>query len=544
MTDMDSRSGQSDFAATDSKAFMDGMKDYSVRRAKRELFTPDLGWWGYLPYTLSYYATTPDEVWYMASRAASYGGSPALETEFDKLGANGRTDEALAGMAPWGRLILPDSVKALLATPSTDFELVENSTGWYIRTVQYHPRHVANLEDPASCTWSVNAAFNSSTFGVRMRALPSIVAFGSPDNDDDDDIDLLALDSNADKVSRKIGCHGHVGTVWPGTTPPQLQSQPPPPPHPPPLTARVADRAPIFMNASVEPAPEGAPDGIARAVHLNYSANGGPFNTSDTVGCAQTLFTQPLNLTVNRPLSATVFGDGSAAVLDVQLCASGGTTCVHFFVAVNHTGWRVIALPLPETRRLFDHIQLCGVNGDMFCITAMRGFTWAAVAEVNLLLTAAPSATVFVGRIIAHRERPANLSATTFITVGAQRLSLPMPLRAKPCPPAAPGVPACVTGEGCADYLECTALSPSTCRAFDATNHRLLDTAAPIATEAAMTAVRTAAGGGGELTVTVGGDTVGARAEVTVIERSTELLGPFAARPQEKRTTGPTTIPL
>ena len=221
---MDSRSGQSDFAATDSKAFMDGMKDYSVRRAKRELFTPDLGWWGYLPYTLSYYATTPDEVWYMASRAASYGGSPALETEFDKLGANGRTDEALAGMAPWGRLILPDSVKALLATPSTDFELVENSTGWYIRTVQYHPRHVANLEDPASCTWSVNAAFNSSTFGVRMRALPSIVAFGSPDNDDDDDIDLLALDSNADKVSRKIGCHGHVGTVWPGTTPPQLQS--------------------------------------------------------------------------------------------------------------------------------------------------------------------------------------------------------------------------------------------------------------------------------------------------------------------------------
>jgi hypothetical protein len=41
---MDSRSGQSDFAATDSKAFMDGMKQFSVRRAMRELFTPDLGW--------------------------------------------------------------------------------------------------------------------------------------------------------------------------------------------------------------------------------------------------------------------------------------------------------------------------------------------------------------------------------------------------------------------------------------------------------------------------------------------------------------------
>ena len=41
---MDSRSGQSDFAATDSKAFMDGVKQFDVRGAMRELFTPDLGW--------------------------------------------------------------------------------------------------------------------------------------------------------------------------------------------------------------------------------------------------------------------------------------------------------------------------------------------------------------------------------------------------------------------------------------------------------------------------------------------------------------------
>ena len=52
----------------------------------------------------------------MASRAAGLSGSASLETEFDKLGANGRTDEALAGMAPWGKLILSDSAKALLAS--------------------------------------------------------------------------------------------------------------------------------------------------------------------------------------------------------------------------------------------------------------------------------------------------------------------------------------------------------------------------------------------------------------------------------------------
>jgi hypothetical protein len=295
-----------------------------------------------------------------------------LETEFDKLGANGRTDEALAGMAPWGKLILPDTAKELLTTPNTDFELFQNSTGWYIRRVQYHTRHVADLGLPASCTWSVQAAFPSSTIGVRMRALPGIVAAGTPD-----DIDLLALDkSDVDDVSRTIGCHGHVGAVMPGTNPPrrQQQQQPPINDH-----ASTITGAPTFMNASVELAPSGAPDGIVRAVRLNYSANGGPgefgWNTSDSVGCVQNLFKNPLNLTLNRPLSDTVFGDGSAAVLDVQLCASGGTTCVHFFVAVNHTGWRTIALPMPETRKLFDHMELCAVNGDVFCITAMRGFS-------------------------------------------------------------------------------------------------------------------------------------------------------------------------
>ena len=535
---MDSRSGQSDFAATDSKAFFDGVKLFSVRSAKRELFTPDLGWWGYLPFTQSAWATTPDEVSYMASRAAGYGGSPALETEFDKLGANGRTDEALAGMAPWGRLILPDSAKALLFNPNTsnntDFELVQNSTGWYIRRVQYHTRHVANLGQPASCTWRFQAAFYRSTIGVRMRALPGIVAAGSPD-----DIDLLALGSSkVNDVSRTIGCHGHVGAVMPGMNPPYQQQQP--------ISTLTNTGVPIFMNASVEAAPAGAPGGIVRAMRLNYSANGGLTNTSDSVGCVQNLFKQPHNLTLNRPLSATVFGDGSAAVVDVQLCASGGTTCVHFFVAVNHTGWRVVALPMPETRKLFDQMQLCAVNGDMVCITAMRGFTWSAVAEVNLLVTAAPKANVFIGRVVAHRELPANLTAaTTFVTVGTQRLSLPMTLRAKPCPPATPGMPACATGEGCADYIECTALSDATsCRAFDATNHRLPDAALRPAGPATG-AARTAAKDGGVLVVTVGTDAADAsRAEVTIIERATELLGPFAARPLKTDDDEPAPAPL
>ena len=93
-------------------------------------------------------------------------------------------------------------------------------------------------------------------------------------------------------------------------------------------------------------------------------------------------------------------------------------------------------------------------------------------------------------------------------------------------------MPACATGEGCADYIECTALSDATsCRAFDATNHRLPDAALRSAGPATG-AARTAAKDGGVLVVTVGTDAADAsRAEVTIIERATELLGPFAARP-------------
>jgi hypothetical protein len=527
---MDSRSGQSDFAATDSKAFMDGDKLVTVKRAKRELFTPDLGWWGYLPFTQSYYATMPDEVAYMASRAAGWGGSPALETEFDKLGANGRTDEALSSMAPWGRLILPDSAKALLRIPSTDFELEQNSTGWYIRPVKYHPRHVANPAEPASCDWSVNASFDSSTVGVRLRALPAIggAAAGQPPPDN---IDLLALAADADVVSRTIGCHGQAGVVMPGTKPPILHHN---------LAATTSFGASIFMNASVEQAPPGpgAPAGITKALRLNYSANGGLPNAS--VGCVQNLFSKPINISLNRPLSATVFGDGSAAVLDVQLCTAGGTTCVHYFVAVNHVGWRTVALSLPEARRLFDHMQVCAVSGDMTCITAMRGFPWAAVTQVNLLLTAAARSTVFVGCVVAQREHPANLTAgSATVSVGASRLVLPKTLRAQPCLAPAPGLPTCGLGEGCADYTECVSLSDlASCRSWDATNH-LLNTSSTDASQLGAPAVRTAADDSGLLAVSFGvaEKKDAARAEVTIIERSTDLLGPFSARPATLKTT-------
>jgi hypothetical protein len=91
---LNTRAGQSDWAATDSRAFMDYTKAASERAAHRMLFNrSDMGWWGYEVYNEAFYATTPDELEYMAARAVGFGANPNLETTIASLRTNGRTLE-------------------------------------------------------------------------------------------------------------------------------------------------------------------------------------------------------------------------------------------------------------------------------------------------------------------------------------------------------------------------------------------------------------------------------------------------------------------
>jgi hypothetical protein len=66
---LNTRAGQTDWAATDSRAFMDFTKATSERATADMMVPCDMGWWGYNTYTDAFYATTPDELEYMASRA-------------------------------------------------------------------------------------------------------------------------------------------------------------------------------------------------------------------------------------------------------------------------------------------------------------------------------------------------------------------------------------------------------------------------------------------------------------------------------------------
>ena len=163
-------------------------------------------------------------------------------------------------MAPWGRLDLPDAVRTMLREPSgDDFELHKNASGTWIVRARYHQSRFVDPARPETTTFSVSPAFEQSTMGMRLRALPAIAhSSGSAD------IEMLPLGAGGLEVRRSIGCRGQVGVPMPGTNGT--------------ASALLGDRAAasgVLMNASVEPAPAGT-DVAARAMWLNYSAQGLP----------------------------------------------------------------------------------------------------------------------------------------------------------------------------------------------------------------------------------------------------------------------------
>ena len=139
---------------------MDDTKGPSCAAAQLNLQGADMGWWGFLTFSKgSYFATTPDELEYMASRAVGYGANPNLETTFQTLVANGRTMEAFHRMQPWWQLNVTNSVKQQLRQKGIDFNLaVEKSSGGeqmqgVITPIRVHPAHVAEPGRSDTLSW-------------------------------------------------------------------------------------------------------------------------------------------------------------------------------------------------------------------------------------------------------------------------------------------------------------------------------------------------------------------------------------------------------
>ena len=242
----------------------------------------------------------------MATRAVGWGASPNFETYTSALQANGRTTECLARMKPWLSLgeRLGDSVKKTLTAIDVDYTLeasAENASEYFIRPGKAHEPTIADPLDTKSLSWTVANAFASSShIGVRLRALSSVPAAGNK-------TDLLLLHKGSGVV-RDNQCSGASASA-PALklTSSRRRSR---------LTALAATRVPPpngLMNFSVTGGAPGLPAG-KEALKLNMT---NPSKLS--VGCYRARFPAPMNLSHSRVFEMSIYGDGSGALLDIEL---------------------------------------------------------------------------------------------------------------------------------------------------------------------------------------------------------------------------------
>lgn len=447
----------------------------NVEVASQNLQAPDVGWWPYNVYVAgSFYATTPDEVEFMAAQAAAWGGAQNLETDLGWLSANGRTADALQRSSNWHSIDLPESVKERIrSSHMVDYQIFSNVSGSFIRELFHHPPVIC---DAASCAWHLAPHFaQSSVVGVRARALTALAEDGSGQT--------LMMYGEGTHTTSYLGL----------------------------------PRSTLNTSITFPTSPKGTPYWGGTVLELNYNSAVG---TAEAMGLFTEVFVSALDLSGHTAIGLALRGDSSSnATVVVRLEDSEGE-CRNFFIDdLNFTGWRNLTLNAPQPRRLFD-FPLIRQN------TAMRYFRWSAIKSMTIAVTNALAANVAISSVVARAEEPAELTAAT-VQAGGKSFPLPEGLKAQPCSALAcewTGLGCFPTPDvaSCAEYAEC---SESGCQAFDANNGKITRVLADRAH-----VVKGPQPQEHEHDEDIAVSYVGqsrARAEITVIEQSSDIMGPF-----------------
>ena len=481
---LDSRSGQTDYCATDVRSYMQYVKEPFLAAANENLSPLDLGWAGYVIYDESIYATVPDEMGFLGAKAAGWSGAPSIQTTLPRLRGNGRTEEALARLAAWNGVELPANVRAMIraATSGSDFELHRNSSGYWVTPTKHHQTHVTDPHDPTSFDWTVHRAFAGarSAFGVRARALPATAAIN-----DSHHLSLLPL-IVAD-LQRASGCAFAGGRK---------------------------------LNASA----------FGGALHVFHTAK----DNMQAVHCVSHSLAHSYDLSDRRPLSVTLDGDGSGALFVVQLVDVNGG-CRNFAVNLSFVGTQVVSLPKADAGRIFAVPQLLAT----IAMPSVKAFSWDAVTSVNLLVTGTMSSTFTIKALTALAESPA-ITRDLSLELDGVLLRLPNGLRGAPC-----GDTHCSDYVECVDVsvpTSCRSFDANNGLLHGAVNLTGSDAAgdmANVSTRQHMQQVQADRASRSPiatahvrfLQTSFIGTSTQPRLELSLIERSSTSLGPFPARP-------------
>ena len=280
----------------------------------------NLGWWAVKNWqdgTAAVWSepTYPDDIEYLLCKALGNGMSLSL------MGVN---PDNIGSMPLYQRLMplfkryedlrhagtVPESIKAKLRTPREEFvlETAEDGTPRF-RPAAFH-KHKVDSPDPWNAEWSVSNTFGQQAARLRIEALPSTAPYDSPDA-------VLVED--------------------------------------------FADPAAFGLRKSAE----GVQAGLERVTDLvQVGAASGRFTAANTRNTSTGSWAQigraaapPMNLADKPALGLWVHGDGSGALLNLQVLSAGhtgaGGTSDHY-ITLDFSGWRYFTLVEFESERISD----------------------------------------------------------------------------------------------------------------------------------------------------------------------------------------------
>lgn len=308
-----SRMGAWDHPTRSYKKFIDN--HCLANENNKRIFMPSqLGWWAVKTWGGAQTEPTfPDDIEYLCAKCLGNDTGLAL-MGISPADLNNPYMMRLADIIRrWENLraagVAPESIKARLREPGKDFTLRENAGKWTFSPVKYDKHRVEGI-DGWSNLWTVVNAFDRQPARIRIEALMSAAPYDSPDA-------VTVVDfSDPSEMLRRF-------------SPPEIKAD---------------------LTSVSDPIKAGSASGKFTAESKLSSRRG-------AWAMVGRKWETPIDLSSKQALGVWVHGDGSGAILNVQLRSPLhiSEAIGEHYIKLDFTGWRYFELIEPEGERFADY---------------------------------------------------------------------------------------------------------------------------------------------------------------------------------------------
>jgi hypothetical protein len=370
-----------DYAAISPKDYLDYHKipDYWEKLYKKSFFPSELGWWGFLEYTPSRPATTPDEAEFYAIRMLATDAPVSLETNFRALKTNGRTTEILKLLGKYEQMrlsgVVPVAVRQQLK--HGEWHLLQKHGKSEFKKISYESYRFNTPE-----SYILKNSYAAQPLSFRLQTVPRLAAVGDVSN-----IQLFKPDS-------------------------------------PLLLKNFRDRE-LMPGTLIE--------------RINSTKNSSeltnPSMVDDKQNTKMVISDTPLDLTRNRALAVRIKVSGAlprlgepVSTLNVQLEDTGKRYRDHY-IDINFIGERTVIIPESNAERMLKEFRPAQANYSFK--KALSGFDYKNIIATNLRWMRKNASTPFqveISRIEALSEQNIPLKSPA-IVLGKKICRLPITLK-------------------------------------------------------------------------------------------------------------------